>query len=443
MPADPPVEEIKRLQRCINDLISVLAFPAMWAGRSPADIVRFFVDGLIRILRLDVVFVRLTDETDGPQELLRTSSGTDPEAVVARDAFAALGDEPAQWPRQLFLDPTGRATFIAPFRLGLRPGYLVVAGSQRADFPIQTEQLLLNVAANQLLLAFHEAQLRIKQTRITEELDARVAQRTAELAATNAELLKEIAERRRAEDALLASERARTELANVTRATSLGVLAASIAHEVNQPLSGIITNAGTCLRMLSTEPPNVEGALETARRTIRDGKRASEVISRLRALYVKKDLQPEPMDLNEAAREVSALSLSELQRNRVTVRHELADGLPPVRGDRIQLQQVILNLLRNASDSMSSVENRERELLIKTEADDCGAARLSVTDAGIGFSAQAAERIFEPFYTTKNDGMGIGLSVSRSIIEAHSGKLWATPNEGPGVTFTFTVPVRS
>jgi signal transduction histidine kinase len=134
------------------------------------------------------------------------------------------------------------------------------------------------------------------------------------------------------------------------------------------------------------------------------------------------------------------LSLGELQRNRVTVRHELAVDLPPVKGDRIQLQQVILNLVRNASDSMSTVEDRARELLIRTEPDGAGAARLSVTDVGVGLSAQAATRVFEPFYTTKSDGMGIGLSVSRSIIEAHSGKLWAIPNEGPGATFAFTVP---
>jgi C4-dicarboxylate-specific signal transduction histidine kinase len=251
--------------------------------------------------------------------------------------------------------------------------------------------------------------------------------------------VQEVTQRRLSEEALA---KAREELANVARITSLGVLTASIAHEVNQPLSGIITNAGTCLRMLSSDPPNVEGARETARRTIRDGNRASDVITRLRALYSKRDISPEPMDLNEATREVTSLSLSELQSKSVILRHELADGLPPVSGDRVQLQQVILNLLRNASDAMSAVDDRPRELLIKTECDQADCVRLSVKDAGVGFTPQAADKLFQAFHTTKTDGMGIGLSISRSIIEAHRGRLWATANNGPGATFAFSIPCR-
>jgi C4-dicarboxylate-specific signal transduction histidine kinase len=173
-------------------------------------------------------------------------------------------------------------------------------------------------------------------------------------------------------------------------------LTASIAHEVNQPLSGIVTNASTCLRMLGADPPNVDGARETARRTIRDGNRASEVISRLRSLYGKKDPTIESVDLNEAALEVLALSLSELQRNRIIVLQELADGLPRVAGDRVQLQQVVLNLLRNASDAMSTIDDRSRDLLIRTEPDRDDRVRLSVTDVGIGFEPQAADKLFEP-----------------------------------------------
>jgi signal transduction histidine kinase len=226
----------------------------------------------------------------------------------------------------------------------------------------------------------------------------------------------------------------------VTRVTTLNSLTASIAHEINQPLSGIITNSSTCLRMLNGEPPNLEGARETVRRMIRDGNRASDVITRLRNLFKKKEVVAELVDLNEATREVVALSMSELQRNRVTVRTEFADHLPPVVGDRVQLQQVVLNLLRNASEAMNAIENRPRELLIKTERDDGDYLRLSVKDAGTGFTPEAAKRLFEAFYTTKNDGMGIGLSISRSIIEAHHGRLWATTNEGPGATFSFSLP---
>ena len=172
----------------------------------------------------------------------------------------------------------------------------------------------------------------------------------------------------------------------MARVMSLGALTASIAHEVNQPLSGIITNASTCLRMLAADPPNVDGARETARRTIRDGNRASEVITRLRALFGKKDATTESVDLNEAAREVIALSLSELQRNRVILRPELADDLPPVTGDRVQLQQVILNLLRNASDAMSAVDDRPRQLLIRTERDEGDRVRLTRARCGSRYS---------------------------------------------------------
>jgi C4-dicarboxylate-specific signal transduction histidine kinase len=248
-----------------------------------------------------------------------------------------------------------------------------------------------------------------------------------------------VTRRRLAEEAL---GEARSELAHVARATTLGVLTASIAHEINQPLSGVVTNGNTCLRMLASDPPHLEGARETARRMIRDGNRAADVVARLRALFSRKDAASEPVDLNEATREVLALSLRDLQRNRVVLRSELADGLPLVTGDRVQLQQVILNLLLNASDAMSGVDDRPRELLLRTALDEGDCVRLAVQDAGVGFDPNGVERLFEAFYTTKSEGMGIGLSVSRSIIDRHNGRLWATPNDGPGATFSFSVPIR-
>ena len=249
--------------------------------------------------------------------------------------------------------------------------------------------------------------------------------------------VQDVTARRLAEEA---RDKAQSELANVARVMSLGALTASIAHEVNQPLSGIITNASTCLRMLATDPPQVEGARETARRTIRDGNRMSEVIARLRALFRKKEPTTESVNLNDAVLEVIALSIVELQKNRVMLCPELADDLPLITGDRVQLQQVILNLLRNGSDAMRTVEDRPRQLVIRTERDDGDRVRLTVQDAGIGFDPQAADRLFDAFYTTKGDGMGIGLSVSRSIIERHRGRLWATLNDGPGAAFSFSVP---
>ena len=252
--------------------------------------------------------------------------------------------------------------------------------------------------------------------------------------------IQDVTEIKLAEEAL---NMARSELAHVARVTTLNALTASIAHEVNQPLSGIITNASTCLRMLNGDPPNADGARETARRIIRDGNRASDVISRLRALFGKKEFTLEPLDFNEAVREVVALSLSDLQRDRVILRSELAEDLPTVTGDRVQLQQVILNLLRNASDAMNTIEDRPRELLVRTDRDEEDGVRLRVKDVGVGFPPEAGDKLFEAFYTTKKNGMGIGLSVSRSIIEAHRGHLWAVPNDGPGTTFSFSIPGRS
>jgi PAS domain S-box-containing protein len=238
----------------------------------------------------------------------------------------------------------------------------------------------------------------------------------------------------------VALDRARSELAHVARVATLNTLTASIAHEVNQPLSGIITNASTCLRMLDADPPNVDGARETATRIIRDGNRASDVIARLRALFRKKEFRLESTDLNDATREVIALSLSDLQRSRVILHSELADDLPAVTGDRVQLQQVILNLLRNASDAMSGVNDRPRQVLVRTENEESDRVRLSVRDAGVGVDRPSMHKLFDSFYTTKSGSMGIGLSVSRSIIERHHGRLWVEPNDGPGATFAFSIP---
>ena len=239
-----------------------------------------------------------------------------------------------------------------------------------------------------------------------------------------------------------ANASARAELTRASRVIAMNALTASIAHEVSQPLSGIITNAGTCLRMLDASPPNVDGARETARRTIRDGQRAADVIAQLRAMFSKREFTLESMDLNEAIREVIALSLGDLQRDRVTLQLDLADRLPFIMGDRIQHQQVILNLLRNASEAMADVEDRPRQLAVWTEPESDTGVRVTVRVAGPGIEPESLHKLFDAFYTTKAGGMGIGLSVSASIIEKHQGRMWAEPNDGPGATFAFTIPVR-
>lgn len=248
--------------------------------------------------------------------------------------------------------------------------------------------------------------------------------------------VRDVTELRRSEEAL---HNVRAELAHATRATTLGQLTASIAHEVNQPLAGIMTNADTCLKLLEDHPPDLEGARETAQRTIRDAGRAADVVVRLRRLFNKQNPVSERLDLNDAIRDLAALMRIELQKGSVILRMDLASNLPIIWGDRVQLQQVMLNLIVNACDAMSAVYDRPRELTIRTETPDADQVRVTVQDSGVGLDPANADAVFDAFYTSKAGGMGMGLSVSRSIIQSHHGRLWSEPNVGPGASFCFTL----
>lgn len=252
--------------------------------------------------------------------------------------------------------------------------------------------------------------------------------------------VQDITPRKLAEEGL---HKVRSELAHVTRVMSFNALTASIAHEINQPLSGILTNASACLRLLAADPPRIDVALETAKRTIRDGNRAADIILRLRKLYSKDTERTDDVDLNQAATDVIALASGDLHRSGILVRTDLASGLPAIPADRVQLQQVILNMLTNAADAMRDVTDRERTITVRTTQDRSLGIMLSVIDVGSGIAADDTENLFEPFFTTKTNGMGIGLSVSRSIVESHGGRLWAEPNAGGGAIFSFSIPLSS
>jgi PAS domain S-box-containing protein len=713
MAAEPESSaEARHLRRCINDLVSVLALPATWTGGTPSQILSNSLDALVSLLRLDFAYARLNESSRAnPTEIVRVSASEEsrlqPEELREKLREWLENDE-RKLPAVVSETFGAHAITLVPVQLGLHAEIgMLVAGSRRTDFPQQTERLVLNVAVNQAAIGMQEANLLSAQRLVASELDQRVVQRTAELAARNEELkaeiakrqavaarlrheeeellrseahkaaildssldcivaidhegritefnpaaertfgyeraavvgkllgdvivppslrarhhsgfarhlitgesrvlgrrlemtalcadgreipveltitrirqegppsftgyLRDITERKRNEDALLethaklarseerwrsvfensavgvalsdlnsrliaanpvfekmlgyteaelremsfldftveedresnramvrelvegkrrqfqiekryrrknggvvsvrntvsfvagtekqpgfllalsedvterhlaeeALNETRNELAHMARVTALSTLTAAIAHEVNQPLSGIVTNASTCLRMLDADPPNLAGASETARRTIRDGNRASEVIARLRTLFSKSEPTFETFDLNDAVKEVLALSAAEMQRNRIVVQSELAAALPLVLGDRIQIQQVILNLVRNAWDAMSVVNDRPRELSIRTEHDGNNGVCLRVKDSGVGMDAEVEKKLFQAFHTTKSDGMGIGLSVSRSIVERHQGRLWAERNEGPGATFFLAIP---
>ena len=249
-------------------------------------------------------------------------------------------------------------------------------------------------------------------------------------------------ERKRAEEELLQKEvslrEAQAELAHVSRVTTMGEFAASIAHEVNQPLAGIVTNANASLRWLAGVSPNLTEAREAIRRILRDGNRAGDVVSRMRALLKKASTTKERLDINQAIREVVVLTQSEVQKNRVALRMDLAANVPPVMGDRVQIQQVVLNLMLNAIEAMRTVQELERDLVISTQSEG-DEIRVVVRDAGIGFDPLSVDRIFDAFHTTKPGGLGMGLSISRSIVESHGGRLWASTNQGRGVTFQFSL----
>jgi C4-dicarboxylate-specific signal transduction histidine kinase len=250
----------------------------------------------------------------------------------------------------------------------------------------------------------------------------------------------DMTERKRAEQERERLRQLEADLAHINRVSMMGELAASIAHEVNQPLSGVVVNGNACLRWLAGDSPNLDEAREAVRRIVRDGKRAGDVIARIRALATKTATAKERLDMNEAIREVMTLAGDELRKNSVAVQTEFAPDLLPVLGDRVHLQQVVLNLVTNGIEAMSSVEDRPRELIIRTQNDDANQVRVTVRDSGIGLDPQSMERIFDAFYTTKRGGMGMGLSISRSIIQNHGGKLWAVANEGPGISIQFTIP---
>lgn len=510
--------DVTSLQRCINDLVSVVALPALWAGASPEKIVSLLIETLSGMLELDFVYARFGASSGAPTTLLHGPAANSPSNLLEQ-LDASFKEHEQSWaPRRVQVG--GGEFTLMPLRLGLltEPG-LLVAGCRRADFPRQTESLLLTVAANQAAIALQEARAsELSLQRMIETIPGmlwsatpdgmidycngrlldyagfaphevmgtdwikllhpddvpRTAQIWQECVRTGApyrvhvrtffakdqtyrwcvtdalplydergNILKwygtvvDMHDWRQAQEELHTTQ---AELAYMARVMTLGELTASIAHELNQPLAGIVTNSSTCLRMLAGDPPNVTGASETVRRTIRDANRASDVIKRLRALFTKKDIAAEPVDLNDAAREVLALCNSDLERHRIALRLELAQDLPPVSGDRVQLQQVLLNLIGNASDAMKGISDRPRELLIRTELETPDAVRVTVQDTGVGFNPEDAERMFVAFHTTKSGGMGIGLSVSRSIIQSHGGEVWARVNAGHGAAFCFRVP---
>ena len=280
-----------------------------------------------------------------------------------------------------------------------------------------------------------QAKAEIKK--LNQELEQRADKRTRQLMIAVEELRKEIEERQRVQAALQQSQE---ELAHIGRLTALGELAASIAHEVGQPLTAIVTNGSFVLRKLGGAGTDQEDLRGAAQAIVADGKRASSVIARIRALLKKQDTVMVEVDINDAIQEVVSLLSNESSRHRILMSTELAAGLPRVRGDRVQLQQVMVNLIMNAVDATRAISGGPREIVVRSAEED-GWLVVSVEDTGAGLNPEQMDRIFEPFFTTKDQGIGMGLSISRSIVEGHSGKLCASSREPRGARFEFTLPV--
>jgi C4-dicarboxylate-specific signal transduction histidine kinase len=261
--------------------------------------------------------------------------------------------------------------------------------------------------------------------RLNNELEQRVVERTSQLMQAS-EALRE----------------AQMNLAHVNRVTTMGQLAASIAHEVNQPIAAAVTNAQAGLRWLGTQPPDLEEVRQALGRVVKEGNRASDVVGRIRTLIKKAPPRKDDLDINEAILDVIALTRDEVVKNGVLVRTQLAEGLPLIQGDRVQLQQVIINLIINAVEAMSGVSEGSRELLIGTGKDASGGVLVAVQDSGPGLNPESFDRLFNAFYTTKPGGLGMGLSICHSIVEAHGGRIWATPNAGSGITVQFALPIN-
>ena len=343
-------------------------------------------------------------------------------------------------------------TLISAYMGGIGPGlvaavlsslavaYFMVPPTPSWDLSVADLPLLATTTLSALFVGWlggrqKQADDLLRQAR--DSLELRVREQTADLVSSHQALQAQIAESKQAEAAL---RQTRNELSRVSRVLMMGELAASIAHEVNQPLAAVVTNAGAGLRWLAAATPNLEQARAALGRIVRDGERAGRVIGQIRALVNKAAPAHGPVEINQLIGETLPLLRSELNEHQIILRTEFT-ALPAISGDRVQLQQVLINLILNAIEAMHEVNVGLRALTIRTELETERALRVEVRDRGVGLDPAAVTQIFETFFSTKPRGMGMGLSVSRTIIEAHGGHLWAAANPGGGAIFQFTLPV--
>jgi C4-dicarboxylate-specific signal transduction histidine kinase len=416
-------DEIDRLRTALRDLVALSTIPAAWVGREPATIAAGLADVLVGSLHLDFAFVRFREPNGGAAINVTRGNSWKRFPEWLHSHLAALDQRPR---KEFIRDVSGSAEgyhgLVVPIGINGDGGFVAVA-CNRADFPTETDQLLLSVAANQAATAFQSARL-IQERREAEEqlrhardeLELKVAERTDEL------------------------RRIMSELAHVNRRVTAGELSATIGHELKQPLAAITASGSAGLRWLAKGTPALDEARAALERIVDAARHACDVIDTIRSMFKASDQEKVPVNLNGLIEEVLGLVHGDLQRRRILVKTDFGAGLPSVLANRVQLQQVILNLLVNAAEAMDSVTDRDRLLKVASERQTPSDVLITVEDSGPGVAPEQIERIFDPFYTTKPNGMGMGLSICRSIVESHGGRLFATPGHNSGLAIQVSLP---
>lgn len=415
-----------RLRAALRDLVALSTIPAGWVGIEPRTIAAGLADILAGSLGFDFALVRLLDPT-GEVTIDVTSGCATREFLGWLQAQLSTLDESLR--KQIIPNIAGfddrlksLRGIIIPIGFNANAG-LVAVGCERCDFPTETDRMLLTVAANHAATAFCSANLIHERRRAEEEvrkardeLEMKVMERTAEL------------------------QRTMAELTHTNRVATAGVLSASIAHEISQPLSGIVISASAARRFLALREPNLEEARDALDQIESDSLRAGEIITSLRGMLKKETQARNPIDINKLIFTVLAIVRHELQKHGVELRTELDESLPALEGDRVQLQQVVLSLVMNAIEAMQSVA--PRILSIRSCASKPNFVHVAVEDTGTGIDPSDHDHIFDPMFTTKERGMGIGLSICHSIIESHNGRIWATRGIDKGTIFQFELPTN-
>ena len=418
-------DENLRLRAALRDLVALSTIPAGWIGIEPRTIASGLADILAGSLGFDFAFVRLLDPTGGVTIDVTSGCATREFLDWLHTQLFTLDKSLRKpiIPNVVDLDdrPVTLRGIVIPIGFNAYAG-LVAVGCERSDFPTETDRMLLTVAANHAATAFLSTNLVHERRRAEEEvrkardeLEMKVMERTAEL------------------------QRTMAELTHMNRVATAGILSASITHEISQPLAGIVISASTALRLLALREPNIEEARDALDQIENDGHRAREIIASLRGMFKKETQARNLIDVNELIFTVIAIVRYELQKHGVELRTELDESLPALEGDRVQLQQVVLNLVMNAIEAMQVAP---RILSIRSRISKPNFVHVAVEDTGTGIDPSNHDHIFNPMFTTKERGMGIGLSICHSIIESHNGRIWVTRGIDKGSIFQFELPTN-